>query len=83
MSENPNPSQKTYHKKATGAALNTVKRHTKEHELKLFGSCFWYVALVIWPSLSFANVKLLGVQQLTAARSYQSVRAARVDIHGD
>jgi glutathione S-transferase len=33
--------QKTYHKKATGAALNTVKRHSKEHQLKLFGSCFW------------------------------------------
>ena len=63
MSENPNPSQKTYHKKATGAALNTVKRHTKEHELKLFGSCFWYVGLVTWPSLVFANVKLRSVQQ--------------------
>lgn len=50
MSENPNPSQKTYHKKATGAALNTIKRHSKEHELKLFGSCFWYALVVILPS---------------------------------
>jgi hypothetical protein len=33
--------QKTYHKKATGAALATVKKHSKDHELKLFGSCFW------------------------------------------
>ena len=33
--------QKTYHKKATGQALNTVKKHAKEADLKLFGSCFW------------------------------------------
>ena len=33
--------QKTYHKKATGTALGTVKRHSKDHELKLYGSCFW------------------------------------------
>lgn len=35
------PSKKTYHKKATGAALATVKAHSKEDDLKLFGSCFW------------------------------------------
>ena len=40
----PSSEQKTYHKKATGIALGTVKRHSKEHELKLFGSCFWYVS---------------------------------------
>jgi hypothetical protein len=34
--------QKTYHKKASGQALNTVKKHSKETDLKLFGSCFWY-----------------------------------------
>ena len=33
--------QKTYHKKVTGNALNTVKKRSKDHELKLFGSCFW------------------------------------------
>lgn len=36
--------QKTYHKKATGLALATVKKHSKESDLKLFGSCFWYVS---------------------------------------
>lgn len=36
--------KKTYHKKATGAALVTAKRHAKEHNLKLYGSCFWYVS---------------------------------------
>ena len=35
--------KKTYHKKATGAALNTVKKHSKDHDLKLYGSCFWSV----------------------------------------
>jgi hypothetical protein len=33
--------QKTYHKKASGNALATVRKHSKDHELKLFGSCFW------------------------------------------
>lgn len=35
--------QKTYPKKASGQALQTVKRHSKPNELKLFGSCFWSV----------------------------------------
>lgn len=34
-------SKKTYHKKATGNALTTVKSHSKEDDLKLYGSCFW------------------------------------------
>lgn len=42
MSDSPNPGQKNYHKKASGLALSTVKKHSKDHELKLFGSCFWY-----------------------------------------
>lgn len=41
MSDNANSEKKTYHKKATGIALNTVKKHSKDHELKLYGSCFW------------------------------------------
>lgn len=56
MSDNPNPSQKTYHKKATGAALSTIKRHSKEHELKLFGSCFWYALVIIWSPLAFCRL---------------------------
>lgn len=60
MPENPNSSQKTYHKKATGAALSTIKRHSKEHELKLFGSCFWYASRVIWPPSAFHKRKAAG-----------------------
>lgn len=37
--------QKTYHKKATGQALQTVKDHSKECDLKLFGGCFWFALL--------------------------------------
>jgi glutathione S-transferase len=33
--------EKTYHKKASGNAAATVRMHSKEHDLKLFGSCFW------------------------------------------
>jgi hypothetical protein len=40
MSDNEEQ-QKTYHKKATGNALVTVKKHSKDNVLKLFGSCFW------------------------------------------
>ena len=58
MSDSPNSSQKTYHKKATGAALATTKKHSKEHELKLYGSCFWYAILPIdFFLLSFSFLK--------------------------
>lgn len=43
MADDSKSTQKSYHKKATGAALATVKKHAKEHELKLYGSCFWCV----------------------------------------
>jgi hypothetical protein len=33
--------QKSYHKKASGLALATVKKHFKENDLKLYGACFW------------------------------------------
>lgn len=32
---------KSYHKKATGEAHETVKKRSQECDLKLFGSCFW------------------------------------------
>lgn len=37
------PTKKTYHKKATGNAWTTVKNHSKDDDLKLYGSAFWYV----------------------------------------
>ncbi|MCJ1357205.1 MAG: hypothetical protein MMC33_007201 [Icmadophila ericetorum] len=44
-------SQKTYHKKATGTALATVKKHSKDNELKLFGSCFCPFVQRVWIAL--------------------------------
>lgn len=41
MSDQNQAQQKTYHKKATGLAAWTVKKHSKECDLKLYGSCFW------------------------------------------
>jgi hypothetical protein len=34
--------EKSYHKQATGEALKTVEKRSKEHDLKLYGGCFWY-----------------------------------------
>lgn len=57
MADDAKSNQKSYHKKATGAALATVKKHTKEHDLKLYGSCFWSVAPPwAWLSRLFTNV---------------------------
>lgn len=39
--DSPKKEKKTYHKKASGPALKTVEKHSKDHELKLYGSCFW------------------------------------------
>ena len=41
MADQNQAQQKTYHKRATGLAFVTVKRHVKESDLKLYGSCFW------------------------------------------
>jgi hypothetical protein len=39
--EDTKQEKKSYHTKATGAALATAKKRSKEHNLKLYGSCFW------------------------------------------
>ncbi|CAD0113496.1 unnamed protein product [Aureobasidium uvarum] len=43
-----NSTKKTYHKKATGKALETVEKHSSDHELKLFGSCFCPFVQRVW-----------------------------------
>ncbi|KAL8859480.1 MAG: hypothetical protein Q9178_004158 [Gyalolechia marmorata] len=47
---------KTYHKKATGEALATAKKHSKDHELKLYGSCFCPFVQRVWISLQFKGM---------------------------
>ncbi|KAL8696974.1 MAG: hypothetical protein Q9201_007381 [Fulgogasparrea decipioides] len=49
-------SEKTYHKRATGAALATVKKHAKEHDLKLYGSCFCPFVQRVWIALQFKGL---------------------------
>ncbi|KAL8712201.1 MAG: hypothetical protein Q9225_006991 [Loekoesia sp. 1 TL-2023] len=61
MADDAKSDQKTYHKKASGAALATVKKHSKEHDLKLFGSCFCPFVQRVWISLQF---KGLGYQYI-------------------
>ena len=39
--QNGDSKKKSYHKQPTGNALKTADSHSKENDLKLFGSCFW------------------------------------------
>jgi len=48
--------KKTYHKKATGKALATVKAHSKEENLKLYGSCFCPFVQRVWISLELKGI---------------------------
>ena len=47
---------KTYHKKATGAAAETAKRHGKAEPLKLFSSCFCPFAQRVWIVLELKGI---------------------------
>ncbi|MCJ1312960.1 hypothetical protein MMC25_006636 [Agyrium rufum] len=48
--------KKTYAKKASGTALFTVKRHAKEQDLKLFGSCFCPFVQRVWIALEAKGI---------------------------
>lgn len=48
--------QKTYHKRATGQAQATVKRHAREADLKLFGSCFCPFVQRVWIALEVKGI---------------------------
>lgn len=43
--------KKTYNKQATGLALETANAHSKDHDLKLYGSCFCPFVHRVWISL--------------------------------
>jgi len=49
-------SKKSYHKKATGTALATVRDHAGEEDLKLYGSCFCPFVQRVWISLEHKKV---------------------------
>ncbi|KAI9890384.1 MAG: hypothetical protein M1814_004170 [Vezdaea aestivalis] len=48
--------QKSYHKKATGAALATVKKHSRDNIMKLYGSCFCPFVQRVWIALEAKGV---------------------------
>ncbi|KAH8591575.1 hypothetical protein B0O99DRAFT_631793 [Bisporella sp. PMI_857] len=49
--------QKTYHKKASGNALATVKKHSKEVEFKFFANCFNPSAQRVWIALEVKGIQ--------------------------
>ncbi|CAD0096965.1 unnamed protein product [Aureobasidium vineae] len=53
---NDESTKKTYYKKATGKALETVEKHSSDHELKLFGSCFCPFVQRVWISLELKQL---------------------------
>ncbi|OJJ49410.1 hypothetical protein ASPZODRAFT_60343 [Penicilliopsis zonata CBS 506.65] len=50
------PQQKTYHTKATGLAALTVKNHSKDADLKLYGSCFCPFVQRVWVALELKDI---------------------------
>lgn len=48
--------KKTYHKKATGEALQTADAHAAEKDLKLYGSCFCPFVQRVWISLELKGI---------------------------
>ncbi|KAL1964710.1 hypothetical protein VTN77DRAFT_6736 [Rasamsonia byssochlamydoides] len=48
--------EKTYHKKATGQAVATVKKHSKECDLKLYASCFCPFVQRVWIALEVKGI---------------------------
>lgn len=52
----PQNGQKTYAKKATGLAADTVRKHTKESDLILFGSCFCPFVQRVWIALEVKEI---------------------------
>ncbi|KAF2092976.1 hypothetical protein NA57DRAFT_81657 [Rhizodiscina lignyota] len=56
VSQNGVKEKRTYHKKATGPALETVKLHSQDDVLKLFGSCFCPFVQRVWISLEAKKI---------------------------
>lgn len=69
--------KKTYHKQATGAALETANAHAAEHPLKLMGSCFWSVPSILFSPPHYRRSPYSSPSRLTPR---QPVRAARLDL---
>ncbi|KAF9887765.1 hypothetical protein FE257_009571 [Aspergillus nanangensis] len=57
MSVQSQPTQKTYHTKATGLAAETAESHSQENELKLYGSCFCPFVQRVWIALEAKGIR--------------------------
>ncbi|THH19641.1 hypothetical protein EW146_g1573 [Bondarzewia mesenterica] len=49
-------SGKRYHREATGLALDTVKKHSAEEDITLFGSCFCPFVQRVWVALEYLGI---------------------------
>ncbi|KAK4993948.1 hypothetical protein LTR50_000163 [Elasticomyces elasticus] len=54
--QNGDSQKKSYHKKATGLALQTAEKHSRDHDLKLYGSCFCPFVQRVWISLELKQL---------------------------
>lgn len=79
MADDTKSSQKTYHKKATGDALVTAKKHAKDHDLKLYGSCFWYVES--YAETIYNNSLIMSQSFRAACLDIFAVQRSRISIH--
>ncbi|KAF7355721.1 Glutathione transferase [Mycena sanguinolenta] len=50
------PEQKNYHLKCTGAALDTVNKHTEDQDITLFGSCFCPFVQRVWCAAEYLQI---------------------------
>ncbi|CEN59444.1 Putative Glutathione S-transferase [Aspergillus calidoustus] len=50
------PTQKNYHTQATGTAAETVANHSRDSDLKLFGSCFCPFVQRVWIALELKGI---------------------------
>lgn len=60
--------KKSYHKKATGRALETVNAHSEASDLRLYGGCFWYVSLPL--TLTMAPKNFVAENPMMTSRNH-------------
>lgn len=68
--------KKSYHKVATGLALETAKAHSAPHELQLYGGCFCPFVQRVWISLEMKKLEyqVRHVEQTNCIKPWIEVR---------
>ena len=49
-------SGKSYHKSCTGAALETVQKHSKKSNITFFGACFCPFVQRVWAAFEYLEI---------------------------